>query len=257
MKIKTIFKLLKTAIPVLFLPLMVSKAFALSITDINFSSLSGDVTEVRLDFDGQPPEITGYTIEKPARIAIDLPNTQSALTSKRHDIGMGNTRSATLVSAKDRSRLVINLNRAVGYTTKISGNTLVLRIGQTEEVQPVVSTTAVAQASATAPVALGANARVVNVDFRRGELGEGQIQIMLSDPRASASITREGRRIVAVLENVQLPTNLSRRLDVVDFSTPVRFVDASTVGKTTRIVIEPINEDFEYLAYQKIGRAHV
>lgn len=250
MKIKTIFKLLKTAIPVLFLPLMVSKAFALSITDINFSSLSGDVTEVRLDFDGQPPEITGYTIEKPARIAIDLPNTQSALTSKRHDIGMGNTRSATLVSAKDRSRLVINLNRAVGYTTKISGNTLVLRIGQTEEVQPVVSTTAVAQASATAPVALGANARVVNVDFRRGELGEGQIQIMLSDPRASASITREGRRIVAVLENVQLPTNLSRRLDVVDFSTPVRFVDASTVGKTTRIVIEPINEDFEYLAYQ-------
>ncbi len=249
MKIKAIFKLIITAIPVLFLPLMVSKAFALTITDINFSSLSGDVTEVRLDFDGQPPEITGYTIEKPARIAIDLPNTQSALTSKRHDIGMGNTRSATLVSAKDRSRLVINLNRAVGYTTKVSGNTLILRIGQNQEIQPVVSTTAVAKTTA-APEALGANARVVNVDFRRGDLGEGQIQIMLSDPRASANITREGRRIIAELENVQLPANLSRRLDVVDFSTPVRFVDVSTVGNTTRIVIEPINEDFDYLAYQ-------
>ena len=250
MKAKTIFMLIKTAVPVLLLPLVVSKAFALSITDINFSSLSGDVTEVRLDFDGQPPEITGYTIEKPARIAIDLPNTQSALTTKRHDIGMGNTRSATLVSAKDRSRLVINLSRAVGYTTKVSGNTLILRIGQKEEVQSVVSANAVAQTSGAAPAALGANARVVNVDFRRGELGDGQIQIMLSDPRASANITREGKRIVAELENVQLPANLSRRLDVVDFSTPVRFIDASTVGKTTRIVIEPINENFEYLAYQ-------
>lgn len=254
MKTKTILKLIKTAIPVLFLPLMASKAFALSITDINFSSLSGDVTEVRLDFDGQPPEITGYTIEKPARIAIDLPDTQSALTTKRHDIGMGNTRSATLVSAKDRSRLVINLTKAVGYTTKVSGNTLILRIGQNEAVQPVVSTASKvatpAQAAATAQIPSTLGARVVNVDFRRGEQGEGLIQIMLSDPRASANITREGKRIVAELENVQLPANLSRRLDVVDFSTPVRFVDASTSGKTTRIVIEPINEDFEYLAYQ-------
>lgn len=252
MKTKAILSLIKTALPVLFLPLLASKAFALAITDINFSSLAGDVTEVRLDFDDQPPEITGYTIEKPARIAIDLPNTQSALSSKRHDISMGNTRSATLVSAKDRSRLVINLTRAVGYTTQVSDNTLILRIGQSETVQPVVSTTSEKETSepAAAPVAASAGARVVNVDFRRGEQGEGLIQIMLNDSRANANITREGKRIVAELENVDLPDNLSRRLDVVDFSTPVRFVDASKTGDTTRIVIEPINEDFEYLAYQ-------
>src|SRR5690554_158842 len=251
MNIKTMLRIIKTAVPVLFLPLLVSKAFALSITDINFASLTGDVTEVRLDFDGQPPEITGYTIEKPARIAIDMPGTQSALTAKRHDIGLGNARSATLVSAKDRSRLVINLSRAVGYTTNVSGNTLVLRIGQKDDVQPVVTTDesgAVAQPAKTS--ALNGSARVVDVDFRRGDLGEGQIQIMLSDARASANITRQGRKIVAELENVQLPENLSRRLDVVDFSTPVRFIDSSVTGNTTRIVIEPINEDFEYLAYQ-------
>ena len=251
MNIKTMLRIIKTAVPVLFLPLLVSKAFALSITDINFASLTGDVTEVRLDFDGQPPEITGYTIEKPARIAIDMPGTQSALTAKRHDIGLGNARSATLVSAKDRSRLVINLSRAVGYTTHVSGNTLVLRIGQKDDVQPVVTTDesgAVVQPAKTS--ALNGSARVVDVDFRRGDLGEGQIQIMLSDARASANITRQGRKIVAELENVQLPENLSRRLDVVDFSTPVRFIDSSVTGNTTRIVIEPINEDFEYLAYQ-------
>ncbi len=251
MNIKTMLRIIKTAVPVLFLPLLVSKAFALSITDINFASLTGDVTEVRLDFDGQPPEITGYTIEKPARIAIDMPGTHSALTTKRHDIGLGNARSATLVSAKDRSRLVINLSRAVGYTTHVSGNTLVLRIGQKDDVQPVVTTDesgAVVQPAKTS--ALNGSARVVDVDFRRGDLGEGQIQIMLSDARASANITRQGRKIVAELENVQLPENLSRRLDVVDFSTPVRFIDSSVTGNTTRIVIEPINEDFEYLAYQ-------
>src|SRR5690554_1515933 len=180
-----------------------------------------------------------------------MPGTHSALTTKRHDIGLGNARSATLVSAKDRSRLVINLSRAVGYTTHVSGNTLVLRIGQKDDVQPVVTTDesgAVVQPAKTS--ALNGSARVVDVDFRRGDLGEGQIQIMLSDARASANITRQGRKIVAELENVQLPENLSRRLDVVDFSTPVRFIDSSVTGNTTRIVIEPINEDFEYLAYQ-------
>lgn len=250
MKSKSILRIIKTAVPVLLLSLLVSKAFALSITDINFSSLQGDVTEVRLDFDGQPPEITGYTIEKPARIAIDLPDTQSALATKRHEIGMGNTRSATLVSAKDRSRLVINLTKAVGYTTKVSGNTLVLRIGQQNAIQPVVSTNKQPEAAPASAVLDSTSAKVVNVDFRRGDQGDGQVQIMLSDPRASANITRQGNRIIAELENVELPKNLSRRLDVVDFSTPVRFVDASNDGGNARIVIEPIGDDFEYLAYQ-------
>lgn len=244
------FLILKTTLLAL-LSLSSAHVSATTLTDMSFSALPGDVTEVRLQFDSTPPEVSGYTIEKPARIAIDMPNTQSAVTSKRHDIGSGNARNATLLTTKDRSRLVINLIQPVSYTTEVDGNALVLRIGESaaqarfEQPQSALASSAPSQ-QATAP----ASARVVNIDFRRGDLGEGQVQIQLSDERAAADIRREGRRIVAELRNVQLPSNLSRRLDVTDFATPVKFIDSSVNAGLTRIVIEPLSEDFEYLAYQ-------
>ena len=105
------------------------EAMAATLTDLNFSTAPGDVTQLELVFDSTPPEVSGYTIEKPARIALDLPGVDSALSTKRHDIGNGNARSATVVEAKDRSRLVINLNQLVGYTTAVQGNRLFVRIG--------------------------------------------------------------------------------------------------------------------------------
>lgn len=241
----------KTILPVL-LSFSLVDANALTLTDMEFSSLPGDVTEIRLKFDGQPPEITGYTIDKPARISIDMPDTQSSISAKRHEIGSGNAKNATLLTTKDRSRLVVNLARSVGYTTQVDGNSLVLQIGKSEQdkvfaikEKPVAKNDK--KAETTAPVS-GMN--VVNVDFRRGNQGEGQIQVMLNDARANAEIRREGKRIIADLKNVQLPSNLNRRLDVTDFSTPVKFVDTQVEGGGTRIIIEPTSDNFEYLAYQ-------
>lgn len=228
-------------------------SWGLNLTDLEFSTLPGDVTEVRLKFDGQPPEISGYTIEKPARISIDMPGTQSTITTKRHEIGSGNAKNATLLTTKDRSRLVINLARSVDYRTSVEGNMVVLHIGQSEqnktfakngpEAKSGKSVEEIAEPSTN-------DVRVVDVDFRRGSQGEGQVQIMLSDSRASVDIHREGKRIIAEFKNVQLPENLNRRLDVTDFSTPVKLVDSKVQGKNTRIEIEPLNENFEYLAYQ-------
>ncbi|TVV41882.1 type IV pilus secretin PilQ [Thalassolituus sp. C2-1] len=234
------------ALPVLMLAFMASLASATTLNDLRFSSLPGDVTEIRMEFDGTPPQVSGYTIEQPARIALDLPGVVSTLKTKRHQIGSGNARSATLVSTKDRSRLVINLTRLVGYTTKVEGNTLLLRIGQTEGDKVFA-----ADVKSSSPSGmLNNDLKVVNVDFRRGELGEGQVQIMLNDPRASANIRREGNKIIADLKGVRLPEALSRRLDVTDFATPVRYVDTKREDSSTRIVIEPVGDDFEYLAYQ-------
>lgn len=252
MKLVKRFLTLKTPLLVL-LSLSSAQVMALTLTDMSFSSQPGDVTEVHLTFDGQPPEISGYTIEKPARIAIDMPDTQSALTSKRHEIGSGNARNATLLTTKDRSRLVINLTKPVGYTTRIEDNVLVLSVGESSNkktFEKPKSSVAVAPTATNDDSASSAAMRVVNVDFRRGGLGEGQIQIQLNDERAAADIRREGKKIIADLKNVALPSNLSRRLDVIDFSTPVKFVDTSASGQSTKIVIEPISDDFEYLAYQ-------
>ena len=224
-----------------------TNVFAVTLTDFKSASSAGDVTEIELVFDGTPPEISGYTIEKPARIALDLPGVTSDLKSKRHELGNGNARSAMVVEAKDRARIVINLNQLVGYTTQVQGNKLFVRVGDNGEAKVFAGN---AQVSSSG-VAVNKNAmKVVNVDFRRGNQGEGQVQISLSDARASANIRREGSKIIADLEGVTLPNALSRRLDVADFATPVRFVDARAEGGSARIVIEPQSADFDYLAYQ-------
>lgn len=229
------------------LTLTATNVFAVTLTDFKSASSAGDVTEIELVFDGTPPEISGYTIEKPARIALDLPGVTSDLKSKRHELGTGNARSAMVVEAKDRARVVINLNQLVGYTTQVQGNKLFVRVGDNGESKAFTGNVQ----TSSSGVAVNKNTmKVVNVDFRRGNQGEGQVQISLSDARASANIRREGSKIIADLEGVTLPDALSRRLDVADFATPVRFVDARSEGSSARIVIEPQSANFDYLAYQ-------
>ena len=229
------------------LTLTATNVFAVTLTDFKSASSAGDVTEIELVFDGTPPEISGYTIEKPARIALDLPGVTSDLKSKRHELGTGNARSAMVVEAKDRARVVINLNQLVGYTTQVQGNKLFVRVGDDGQSKQFAGNT---KTSASGEKISQNGMKVVNVDFRRGSQGEGQVQISLSDARASANIRREGSKIIADLEGVALPNVLSRRLDVADFATPVRFVDARAEGGSARIVIEPQSADFDYLAYQ-------
>ncbi len=224
-------------------------AYAATLQDMSFSSLPGDITEVRLDFDSAPPEVSGYTIEQPARIAIDLPGVTSALKTKRHNIGSGNAHSAMLVATKDRARLVVNLSRLVGYETRVSGNSLFVRIGGGDDASVFKAASTEYQSQAAVDSAVK-DMKVVNVDFRRGTLGEGQVQVTLNDARASANIRREGNKIIADLEGVRLPEELSRRLDVSDFATPVHFVDAKRDGTAARIEIEPNSNEFEFLAYQ-------
>lgn len=226
------------------LTITTGSAWAVTLTKMSSSSLPGDVTEIRLQFDGTPPKISGYTIDQPARIAIDMPDTVNQLGSKRQELGKGNAHSAMIVSTKDRARLVINLAKPVGYISKVDGNAIVLQIGQNKS-----STTEVAKPASSASTA-AKEMRVVNVDFRRGEQNEGQVQIMLNDAKASANVRREGRKIIAELQNVVLPDNLSRRIDVTDFATVVNYIDSRSTGKTTRIIIEPKTDNFEFLSYQ-------
>ncbi len=224
---------------------------AAALKDINFSSLPGDVTEIELTFDGTPPEISGYTIEKPARITIDMPGVENTLSGKRYQIGAGNAREAMVLSAKDRTRMVIKLARLVDYQSSAQGNSILLRIGRSSE----EATFETAQAEGSGNLLASADTsvrelKIVNIDFRRGELGDGQVQILLSDAKAAADVRREGGKLIAELKGVRLPNELSRRLDVLDFATPVKFVDARSGDGSTRIIIEPKTADFDFLAYQ-------
>ena len=102
---------------------------AATMESIEFSSLPGDKTEIRMKFDGAPPDPKGYTIESPARIALDLMDTKSALTTKYHSLGAGNAREVTVIEAKDRTRVIVNLTQLVPYETKVEGDTLFMYVG--------------------------------------------------------------------------------------------------------------------------------
>ena len=252
MKTRMLTKMInKWALSLLILTLS-SWSSAAVLQDLKFSSLPGDVTEVELVFDGKPPEVKGYTIEKPARISIDIPGASSALSAKRFDIGAGNARTAVVLAGKDRVRMVINLTRLVDYQTVVDGNSLLLRVGKTAEervFKPASNMSGQEIMTSNTRASVG-ELKIVSVDFRRGELGDGQVQIRLSDDRAAADIRREGSKIIADLNGVRLPAELSRRLDVLDFATPVKFVDVRSAEGGTRVIIEPKSDDFDFLAYQ-------
>ena len=223
---------------------MTSIASAATLKDISYASLPGNRLEVRLAFDGAPPQVKGYSIEKPARIALDLIDAKSGLTSKYHNLGTGNARSITVVEAKDRTRLIVNMVQLQGYETEVDGNDLVLVLGVDANVAAQTAVVS-SEGAAADPGSLD----VRTVDFRRGQQGEGQINISLSSSSIPVDVREEGGRIIARFVGAKLPKDLHRRLDVTDFATPVKFIDSRYDGQSTVMVVEA-DGSWEYLAYQ-------
>ncbi len=228
-----------------------AQTFAANLVDIKFSALPGDVTQMELIFDGQPPVPGGYTIEKPARISLDLPGVNSQLKSKYHKIGFGNARTATVVNANERARVIVSLASLVPYAVESRDDRLIVLMGKTVDAQNVQPDQAIASADSSSSNKQTASS-VMNVDFRRGDQDDGQVQILLSNPKAGVDIQQQGKKIIVTLEGTVLPENMRRRLDVVDFATPVKYIDANMEGTNTVIYIEPEGQ-YDYLAYQADG----
>ncbi|MFT6152723.1 MAG: type IV pilus assembly protein PilQ [Bermanella sp.] len=222
---------------------------AVVLQDISFASLPGDKTEMELKFDGTPPDATGYTIQEPARIALDLPGTISELETKYHKVGMGNTRTAVVVGTADRTRVIINLTELTGYSTRTEGNSLFVLIGKQDLSSGTLFSTSKKSYDNPAESSSDDN-KVVDIDFRRGELGDGQVLITLSDANIPVDISQDGGRIRVEFTNVKLSEDMRRRLDVRDFATPVRFIDATIEEGSAVFFIEPSTDAYDYLAYQ-------
>ncbi|MEJ2130876.1 MAG: secretin N-terminal domain-containing protein, partial [Gammaproteobacteria bacterium] len=223
-------------------------AQAATLEGIEFSSLPGDKTEIRMLFDMPPPEPTGYTIERPARIALDLDDVTSTLESKYHSLGIGNARSVTVIEAGDRTRVIVNLAELVPYSTSVEGNTLYVLVGAEREGAPIAAPEREIRMVGERQVA-ATDSQILDIDFRRGEEGEGRVVVTLSDPTVPVDIRGEGGNIKVEIGNTGLPPNLQRRLDVVDFATPVQVVDAVAEGSNVVITVQPTG-DYDYLAYQ-------
>lgn len=222
---------------------------AANLNALDVASLPGDRVELKLAFDEPVTTPRGYTLDQPARIALDLPGVSSKLGSKNRELGVGNARSVTVVEAQGRTRLIVNLTSLVPYSTRVDGNNLFVVLGESAAAAPSAAPAAAPVARTAPAVYAPASKSISNVDFRRGDDGAGNVVITLSDPSVSPSIEERGGKIRVSFPKTELPEALRVRLDVQDFATPVKFVDSASNGDSASIAIEPTGR-YDYLAYQ-------
>ena len=220
--------------------------------DISFSALPGDRVQIKLSMSATPSQPISFTIDNPARIALDFPRTSVKLPKNSQTVGLGMVRSINAVEAKGRTRVVLNLTQLVPYETRIEGNDIYLTLEGNKTAPATTMAQAPKGAPGTAPRSAGAatGRAINNIDFRRGEKGEGRVIVSLADPATSVDIREESGKIVADFLNSKLPEQLERRLDVIDFATPVKTVETTAQGNNVRMVITPVGEEYEHLAYQ-------
>ncbi|HEU0197935.1 MAG TPA: type IV pilus secretin PilQ, partial [Nevskiaceae bacterium] len=208
--------------------------------------LSGEQVLVRLHLSAPLASAPkGFTIQQPARLAIDLPDTVLGIKPRYQKFDVGVLRAYAAVAAGNRTRIVFDLSRMAPYSVSTRGSDVLVDIG---------STTAVG-ATPTAHVANAAAAPLMHsinhIDFRRTEDGGGRIIVDLSDPRVQVDVNQEGGRIVARFHDTTVPDALLKRLDVLDFATPVRFIDTRREGGDTVIVVTPVStSDFQQVSFQ-------
>ena len=212
---------------------------------IDVQPLPGQQLQITLRLSGPAPQPLSFTIDNPARISFDLPNTTLALASRRIDVHASGLDTILAAETKGRTRLVLNLDKLVPYDTRVDGNNIIVMLGGS-------AARASAGAAPSGAVAAGGGGGVRElraIDFRRSTDGAGRVIVRLSDPHMHVNLHQIGDQVVVDFSDASVPANLMRRYDASDFGTPIRGFDVTRVGNGSRISITA-SGDYEQLAYQ-------
>jgi type IV pilus assembly protein PilQ len=213
-------------------------------------SIQGGVEVVRVDLSQALTAIpTGFTIQSPARIALDFPGVGNAMGRSQVEINQGNLKSANVVQAGERTRLVLNLKQSANYKAEIQGKSLLIFI------DPLSAPTVASSSSSTQPQTTFAENRnresvpLKDIDFRRGADGAGRLVVDLVNNQVGVDIKQQGQSLVVEFLKSSLPEGLRRRLDVADFGTPIQLISTFQTGDRVRMVVEPKGQ-WVHSAYQ-------
>ncbi len=222
------------------------EAWAQSAIQSVVGSTQNGTDVVRIDFaeplQGLP---TGFSIQSPARIALDFPGTVNASGKTAFEVNQGNLKSVNVVQAGDRARIVLNLKQASSYQAEIQGKSLIISLGTSSGVSVLPSIQ-----SQVFSETINSDFQVLkDVDFRRGADGSGRIVVSLPSSQVGVDIRQQGKGLVVDFLKSSLPEGLRRRLDVADFGTPVQVISTTQQGERVRMLIEPVGE-WEHSAYQ-------
>ena len=219
------------------------------IEDIAFTAQPGAGLEVRLTFDEPPSaDIESYTIEDPARIVLDFPDTRSGLDQKRYALSQANATSVMVLESGDRTRMIVNLVDLVPFESAVAGRQLTLQVGL-DDGQSASATPATDILRTDANRVERVVSEITDLAFQRSPDGEGLLILSLTNPAVDASIFSEGGDITLQFMNTNVRESLIRRFDVTDFATPVQGIDVSTTERGTRLKLRA-DGLFDYLAYQ-------
>ena len=218
-----------------------------SIESVNVSGQQGGTTLIKITLKNAPAAApASFAVNNPPRIAFDLPNTTNGTGKNVQEVGEGDVRRVNIVQAGDRSRIVLETSRPLGYDAKIEGNAIMITLGGTASASATPAP--MAQTFAQAKPDDGKHS-LRDIDFRRGRAGEGRVMIDLSDNQVGIDLRTQGRSLIIDFINTAVPKNLERKLDVVDFGTPVDTIETFAQGSNTRLVITPRGA-WEHSAYQ-------
>ena len=208
-----------------------------SMTNVVPMQIPGQGTEIRVMFNGLPPQPQAYQLESPSRLILDFNEAQQNLKQSSIPVATAEASSVDVSSDAQRSRLTVNLANAGAFTTRVEGNTFILKINSATPV-------AIAQ-----PVQQQVAQGITNIGFQRGAQGEGLVVIDLAGQNTPVDVQQQGTKVIVRTLGSKIPTHLTRRLNVNDFATPVSTVDAVNQNGSGVITIQSA-ESYEYMAFQ-------
>ena len=224
-------------------------ASARALVGLDYSVMTGNTVQVVFTFDEAAVEPRTFTIDEPARIALDFGETENRLQQRNMQVGIGAMQSIISAASQNRTRVVLNLSQKTDYTTSVSGNQVTVTLAGGEQNLAMTKTESTATGTTAAAPISGVSKGVTNIDFKRGPNGEGRVIIDLTSTSINTDVWRENNQIYVELVASQLPRELQRRMDVSDFATPITYIDSIQDGSNIRMTINS-NGDFEHLAYQ-------
>ncbi len=232
--------------------LMPMQAWAQALEAIDYSSLPGSRVQLELQFSGPVPEPRSFTIDDPARLSLDFPGVIVNMQQRSINTDVEMMEGINVLEAGGRTRVVLNLQEIVPYQTRVEGNKVLVVLNEAPSPGVASRVAEPVGAEGTVPgiAGLASSPHIESIDFHRGEQGEALIQVRLSTPALGADIVQKGEELIATFPGAALPEELDRRLDVVDFATPVNVIDSAPSAQGALVSILMGNTLYDYLVYQ-------
>ncbi|MDQ9035252.1 type IV pilus secretin PilQ family protein [Acinetobacter seifertii] len=222
---------------VVAIAIMQAASAQVSMTNIVPTQIAGQGTELRVMFNGLPPQPQAYQLENPSRLILDFDKAQQSLKQPKIAVATNEASSVDVTSDEQRSRLTVNLKDAGAFTTRVEGNTFILKINSAQTTKKPI------------PVAATQPQGVSNIGFQRGSQGEGLVVVDLLGSNTAVDVQQQGSKVVIRTLGTKIPTHLTRRLNVNDFATPVSIIDAYN-DKDAGVITIQSSGSYEYMAYQ-------